>query len=286
MPDACFVTPSFSRDRQRCELLVRSRELLAPDIDHFIIVDALDLPSFKKLASTRTHIVDSRELMDREFFPVPFMKGWWQSLATMPIRGWITQQIRKLAIGKIANHDLIINVDSDVVLLKEFTPSIFVNDRGQTALFSVDYRNEHICGWSETAAQLLGANTIAAPRNYVGMMIPWKRTLLQDLLKRVESKAGCPWQRAIARLRTFSEYQLYGHFVEELIGLDQAHSFIFTREIVKTSWDHPVKDDTSLRKFFGNLSASHIAAMVHSKDEICSSLYQAYVEDVWDGRHR
>lgn len=284
MTDLCFVTPSYHQDFARCRLLVESRECLAPDVDHYLIVDKADLTLFAPLASLRTHIVDSRDVFDREFFPLPFMKGWWQSPYTLPIRGWMTQQIRKLAIGRIADQRLIINIDSDVVLLRPFDPAVFVNGAGETALFAVDWRNEETVAWSGIAARLLGGPPAARPNNHVGMMIPWRRDLLASLLERVAATAGQSWQRTIARLSTFSEYQLYGHYVENVLGLDAARAFVFSTEIVKPSWNHPITDAASLQRFFAELTPDHIAAMVHSKDGIPSSQYEAMARRIWAGK--
>ena len=78
--------------------------------------------------------------------------------------------------------------------------------------------------WQVVAAKLLGI----APQqdfdiNYIGNLVCWRRANVLAMLQRIEALYGQPWQRRIAGLNSFSEYILYGIFVDRLLGADSGH---------------------------------------------------------------
>lgn len=280
---ACFVTPSYARDFERCRMLAESRGVCAPDIPHYILVDPQDLPLFRQIAGPQTHVVDAREMIDPSFHKLWGRNGWWFSLSTPPVRGWITQQLRKLAMPRIVDHDILINIDSDVVLIRRFTPDILFDGEGRLGLFEVDYRNAEIMGWAQGAARLTG---IAAPTetfNYVGMLIPWWRHQAVALTEAIEAAQGRPWQQALARQKSFSEYMLYGTFMRRKLGLglEAAAHFPDSRMLVQTSWHKETGSEEGLGDLFASAPESAVGVMVHSKDNVAPADYRRFVERAW-----
>ena len=100
-----FVTKSYTPDLERCELLCRSIELLAPGASHWIIVDSRDLAAFRGLENATTRIVTTEELLPRRIRRLELYgtgKNIWLGARTPPIRGWLVQQLAKFAITLVA----------------------------------------------------------------------------------------------------------------------------------------------------------------------------------------
>ena len=253
---------------------------MAPDIDHYIVVDAPDMPQFKTLADPHTMIVDSRELIDPELHKLWGQNGWWLGRRVPPLRGWITQQLRKLAMPQICSSDAFINVDSDVAFIRPFSPSIIFSGE-RLALFEVDYRNRESIGWSNDAAAMLGIEAPEQPNNYVGMLICWWNSVTRDLTAQIERHTGLPWQIALGKKRSFSEYIIYGTFVRHRVGLEAARHFPDDRPLVQLSWGADMRDPRALRNLFDTLHDSAIAVMVHSKDGVSTDAYEGLVRQQW-----
>lgn len=281
MPSACFVTPSYSADFERCRLLVESRRICAPEMEHFLIVDPPDVARFASLADANTRIVDSRELLDAELHKLWGDNGWWFGRRVPPLRGWITQQLRKLAMPRLAGHEVLVNVDSDVVFVRRFDPAMLFDGDGRLGLFAVDYRNEEIRRWSADAAGLIGCAAPQDPFNYVGMMIGWWSAHARALTARIEARAGLPWQVALGRRKSFSEYMLYGTYARHALGLEEARHFSDARMLVQTSWHKDTRTIAGLEALFTQLPPEAVAVMVHSKDGVDPEAYARLTRQMW-----
>ncbi|WP_120716549.1 DUF6492 family protein [Tsuneonella amylolytica] len=276
----CFVTPSFSRDLERCRLLVESRRACAPGIDHYLVIDKPDLSLFAELADRHTIIVDSRELLDRELHKAWGNNGWWFGHRVLPLRGWITQQLYKLSMPRVSDASVFVNIDSDCVFVRPFEPGRLFND-GMLGLPEVDYRNDEICEWSLEAAALTGVTPPTRPNNYVGNMIPWRAKVVGALTDRIAATTGLPWQIALGRRRTFSEYMLYGIWVRCGAGFLESGHFADPRPLVHTNWDRTLASDDDFERFFSQLPDEALAVMVHSKDGIEPTHYARFARDRW-----
>ncbi|MGB7407539.1 MAG: DUF6492 family protein [Pontixanthobacter sp.] len=262
---------------------MESTRICCPQIDHFILVDKADIDLFRPLAGPRTHIVDSRELMGPQFHTVPFCPRWWVSARTWPLRGWITQQLRKLAMPAIADHDIFVNVDSDVVFVREFSQDdLFVD--GRLALLEVDYQNEELGKWTDISEKLLGLPKSGEIFNYVGMLIPWWRNEVVSLTEKLESLWDQPWQVTLGQRHNFSEYMLYGNYVRKRRGFENAGHVADLRPLIQTSWHKDTSSQMGLKSLFSDLPSETVGVMVHSKDRIDPADYRSHVESYWDGR--
>ena len=276
-----MVTPSYGGDYERCEMLVESLGHCAPNLQHYVVVDSHDLPRFRHLASARTIVVDTREVLDPWLRKLPGRSGIWWSLRTPPVRGWIVQQLVKLGADRLCSEDVLVCCDSDTVFIRPFGYDSFVVD-GKLGLLDVDYCDDSVKTWTRSARCLLGIP--ASPdrhRGHVGVLIAWHRSMLGEMQRRIEATAGMPWQQPIARLRTFSEYVTYGTFVREVIGYAASPHAPSTVGLVKASWGNKLDSQTKLREFFSDLQPENIAVMVHSKDGVDPLAYRQHVEALW-----
>lgn len=275
-----IVTPSFAGDFDRCELLVESVRQCGPGWNHYIIVDRHDITKFKALSSIRTIIIDSREILDPGLKKVPGRSGIWLGLNSLPVRGWMTQQIRKLGISAIIDETNFLCCDSDTVFLKPFNENNFLIDQ-KLGLLDVSFCDRNVEKWTLKAEKLLGLpeNSVEC-RGHVGMMILWNRNMLEKLHQAIEEHCQQNWQIAVARHFTFSEYITYGVFVRS-IGYENSPHAPSEVDLVKTNWGKTTHTPAEFETFFSNLLNTQIAAMVHSKDGISVDAYRALVERAW-----
>jgi Family of unknown function (DUF6492) len=276
-PSLAFVTPSYPPDLERCELLVQSLDRFGPAFNHYIIVDRADMAAFAHLASRRTILIEAESVIDRRFIRIPWKGSSWYNWRALPMRGWISQQVYKLAAIKVVPEDILVMTDSDTTFVRPFSVDNFLID-GKAGLLDVDYCAGKVPVWSEVATKLLGLPKVPNLRGHVGNLIAWRREHVAALHAHVERVTGLPWQIAIARQRTFSEYILYGIFVREVLSYGASHHAPSTRALVKQPWEHDLTTTEGLKTYIHDLEPDNIAVMIHSKDGLPVSAARPYFE--------
>ncbi len=272
-----FVTPSYPPDLERCELLVESLDRFGSAFKHYIIVDRAHMPAFAHLASSRTIMVEAESVIDRRFIRISWKGSSWYNWRALPMRGWISQQVYKLAAVKVVPEDILVMTDSDTTFVRPFTVDNFLID-GKTGLLDVDYCAGMVPTWTAVATKLLGLPAPPALRGHVGNLIAWRREHILGLHALIEHATGLPWQIAIARQRTFSEYILYGCYLRHVIGYAASHHAQSTRALVKQPWDHDLSTQAGLTAYFDAIEPDNIAVMIHSKDGLPVSAARPYFD--------
>lgn len=280
MAGIAFVTPSYPYDLQRCGLLVESLDRCCPQARHYIIVDRYDAKQFAHLSTERTVIVESESVIDREMRRLPGHGGIWVGVRTLATRGWIMQQIRKISASRFIDDETLVFCDSDMAFIRPFDRSNLMVD-GKIGLLDIAYENDEVRHWTKLARELLGLPLGGEVRGHVGQLICWRRDVMVAMQARIEEVQGVPWQRALARLRTFSEYILYGVFVRECLGYENAEHRPSQVPLVKTSWDTSITTPAGMRSFFDTIEDPNIAIMAHSHDRIDWEAYRASVQAQW-----
>ncbi len=276
-PTLAFVTPSYPPDLERCELLVASLDRFGPAFRHYIIVDRADMPAFAHLAGARTILIEAESVIDRRFIRIPWNGSSWYNWRALPMRGWISQQVYKLAAVKIVPEDILVMTDSDTTFVRPFTVENFLVD-GKTGLLDVEYCTGMVPTWTHVATKLLGLATKPTLRGHVGNLIAWRREHILGLHNHIEHATGLPWQIAIARQRTVSEYILYGCYLRDVVGYDASHHAPSTRALVKQPWDHDLSTQAGLKTYFDAIEPDNIAVMIHSKDGLPVSAARPYFD--------
>jgi hypothetical protein len=282
-PSLAFVTPSYPPDLARCELLVESLDRFGPTFKHYIIIDRADMPAFAHLASARTILIEAESVIDSRFIRIPWKGSSWYNWRALPMRGWISQQVYKLAAVKVVPEDILVMTDSDTTFVRPFTVDNFLVD-GKTGLLDVDYCAGMVPMWTRVATKLLGLPAEPPLRGHVGNLIAWRREHILGLHSHIERVTGLPWQIAIARQRTFSEYILYGCYLRDVIGYGASHHAPSTRALVKQPWDHDLSTQAGLKNYFDAIEPDNIAVMIHSKDGLPVSAARPYFETLF-ARH-
>lgn len=198
------------------------------------------------------------------------------------MRGWIMQQILKIGAIKVISERTLIFCDSDMVFFRHFEHDDLLVG-GKVGLLDVDFVNEDVRRWTETARRLLGLSpNNGGYRNYVGNMICWNRETVEAMQQRIETSTGMNWQVALARTLRFSEYMIYGIFVREVSGYSATDHAPSAVPLVKGAWGGALATDSAIDAFFGDFDPRTVAVMVHSKDGIDLGRYRPHLERCWN----
>ena len=250
--ELAVVTPSYLPDLELCTDLNRSvMEMTERDVVHHIIVPSKDLNAFGYLASARTRIHDIREYLPRTFLQPPRLNLWVNRAHPWPpIRGWIAQQIIKLAAVEQLEVQGVLLLDSDSVLIRPTTLDAF-RVGGHIAMYrkpsGVDSTLPGHRLWHASARKLLGA--AATPEgdltDYICWPCLWEPRVVRSLLRHVERATGTAWATAVGSQLHFSEMMLYGVYVDEVLGgadasVTEMQGIVYSEEfpLTRTEIDH------------------------------------------------
>jgi hypothetical protein len=264
------VTPTFAPDFDLCVDLNRSVLAYAPDfVHHHLVVPRADLEGFGQLAGRRTHIHCEADFLPRSFVRVPRSRFTINlSRPFPPVRGWILQQLVKLAAVAASDDDVVLLVDSDIEFIRAFTPETFVRD-GVVRFYrkpnAVDHRLPRHLIWHRAARALLGLPGAEPPYvDYVSSLVAWNPAIVRQMLARVSTITGRPWSTVIAKQLHFSEWTLYGVFVENVLGAP-ATSFGSDDPLCLAHWDEVPLDLDGAAGFLHRARPSDVAAMISAK---------------------
>lgn len=270
MTRLAVITPSFGPDFELCADLNRSVLRNSPDtIHHQIIVPQSDRDLFGRLAGPRTHIRSEADFLPRSFVRLPFSAftiNLWRPLP--PVRGWILQQIIKLAAVAASNEDVVVLVDSDVEFIRPFSAETFVQD-GVVRLYrlpgEIDARLPRHVIWHHVARKLLGLPQAQPPlTDYISSLLAWDPNVVRRMLSHIAATTGQPWASAIGSQLHFSEWTLYGVFVDEVMG-PGANSFASDDPLCLAHWGTVPLTHESATEFMRRARPTDIAAMISAK---------------------
>ncbi len=278
-----IVTPSYRRDRERCGLLCGSVDrFVPPDVGHLLLVDRADIPLFADLAGGRRQVRAVEDVLPPWLhrLPVPTRYRWWFSTRTLPVRGWILQQLAKLSVALDVESDVYLFVDSDVAFVRPLAPGLLVR-HGAVRLLAAprDYTpSARHMQWQRAGRHLLGLPAgEAVYRGYIGNLIAWRRDVVRKLHARLEQVGGRDWRRVLCATPHFSEYVLYGLFVEEVLGSEGIH-FPEEQELCHCSYCYPFTDASGIDGFFAGVRDHQVAVLVQSNLGIPAAAYARKLE--------
>src|SRR6516162_4000964 len=274
------ITKSFAPDFELCAALNRSMLENSPEtIHHHIIVPRPDLKLFARLAGPRTHIRSEADFLPRTFVRVPF-SNLMVNLGRPfpPVRGWIQQQVIKLAAIAASEDDAVLVVDSDVEFIRPFTAEMFVRD-GTVRFFrgsnQIDRRLSRHMKWHRVARVLLGLPAADPPYpDYISSPLAWNPEIVRQMLARVAATTGRPWPTTIAGQLDFSECVLYGIFVDAVMGAP-ANAFVSDDSLCLVYWKNTPLNPEGAAQFVGGIRPTDIAAVIQSKSRTPSAVREA-----------
>ncbi|WAL61473.1 DUF6492 family protein [Thermocoleostomius sinensis] len=271
-----LITPSYKPDFERCQLLCRSIEKFAQTaINHYIVVDRQDLALFRQLQGAQTHIVTKEEIVPWWIKRLPRVNAW-LNFRGLPIRGWILQQIIKLAMAETITDEVLVFIDSDVFFIRPFNlEDIFIQD-DKVRLFRIAQRSP-FPEYEKTAIELLGIPAIPSNK-YIGQIVSWKRDNVLKLHRHIEAVSGKHWIAAVASHWHLSEYVLYGAFVDYILQ-EQAGHYYDEGAYCLGYWKDVPLSKPQLEEFCQRIQPEHIAVMVSAKAGMTPDDYATSIEE-------
>jgi hypothetical protein len=284
MPRMAVITPSFAPDYELCADLNASVLQNSPEsVHHHIIVPRSDVPLFGRLSNPRTHIRNEADFLPRSFVRPPFGKFTFNLRRLYPpLRGWILQQIIKLAAAAASADDVVLLVDSDIEFVRPFSAETFLRDgvvRFYRLPLGVDQRMPRHMIWHRVARDLLELPQAEPPFNdYISSLLAWDPAIVRRLLEHVSNVAGRPWHTAIGANLHLSEWTLYGVFVDDVAG-PPANSFASDDPLCLAYWDTTPLDRAGAAEFLDRMRPTDIAAMISAKSRTPISVKRAAFAD-------
>lgn len=289
-PSFAVITPSYAPDFERCRLLSWSiQKFVSPSVTHYIIVDQQDQKRFGQLAGPKTEIITKESILPWwiKRLPLGQSKNVWLSLKSMPIRGWLIQQIIKIAIAEYLTEDVLLFADSDVAFVRSFDIQNFVRGDQIRLLCAppLKHSNSSKTNWQESANQLLGLPPSELPKfNYVSQLITWKRENVLKLHQHLEAISGRGWIETLCRSWDLSEYLLYGVFVDQVLKAQAGH-YSDSSSICHCRWSPVPMTDQKLQDFFAKIPPEKVAVMITAKAGIPASRYESLLKGVTENLH-
>lgn len=226
MLTTAIVTQSYRDDFDACKLLCESIDHFAPGYDHFIFVNDEDYDLFVPALQYGLHHVYKKSVLLPHYLlktPISFRgHNFWMSICTMPVRGWIIQQICKLAVFEFLpyKYEAVLHFDSEIVLMRPFTEDSYRSGK----LYHLHKRHVDDSYPSQkdflhAAEKLLNLSQeeVASLRNTGYMCQPFCCVRANnDALIRQLSKKDIfgDWKRVLCNTYRFSEFYLYSIFTE------------------------------------------------------------------------
>jgi hypothetical protein len=276
-----LVTPSFAPDFERCQLLCRTRErCLSTSVKHYIIVDRRDFSLFNTLRNRSTEILVVEDVLPWWIQRIPCSKQGWVSLKTPPIRNWILQQLVKLAIANVIDEDILGFVDSDVAFVRPFNYQSFIR-QGQVRLYresqSIPATWRNFRRWYHRAAKLLGVDQVQYPApNFISDLVIWKSSNVVKLQQHLENRSGKSWLELLAGTLHWSEYILYGLFIESVLKDSSGHYYDESYPGLHYFSEEPMSEP-EIQAFLCNLQPHHLTVMISAKANIPAQRYAPYL---------
>jgi hypothetical protein len=280
--EASILTLSYNRDFGCCRMLCDSIDRFAPkNVAHRLFVPTPDQPLFAPLADARRGIgSQDRDLLPRWLWKLPtpnprlrdFLRlprrNIYLSPYGRPVRGWIAQQMMKIAACAQSPTEIIMHIDSDGVLIRPLTTDMLARPDGTVRFYRNPHKEVHATHtlWRETACRLLGLSPDSIDAgDYIGLCVVWRRSIVRRMIARIEEVGGADWRKILARTPDFSEYTLYGMFVESL-GVEAAGHFVADESQVHGIWtvDEEPTCPAEETAFVEALQRRHIACLIQS----------------------
>jgi hypothetical protein len=279
-----LITPSYAPDFDRCRLLCETKKQFLPDsVNHYIIVDRRDFQLFKELSDYTTEILVVEDILPWWIQRIPLSRQGWISLKTLPVRNWILQQLVKLSMAEVISEDIIGFVDSDVAFVRPFDYQNFIQ-AGQIRLYrepnSIPGAWKIHRRWYEAAAKLLDGPPVTYPApNFIGDLVTWKRTNTVKLTHYLEARFSKPWIETLANTLHWSEYILYGLFVEHILGEQADHYYDEVYPGLQYFSTKPMSEQ-EIGNFLADIQPQHITVMISAKAGIPVQRYERLLRNI------
>lgn len=274
MHSVALLTASYAKDIERFSLLSESIDTwLTGYTTHYVLVNDEDVPLFARFASDKRVIVPASRYLPKWLFALPpalqfiSKRRVWLSLLSSPVNGWHIQQILKIAGVLNAPEQRVCILDSDNLFFREFDVGAYAGGE-KTPLFvtrgDIDADHPFHVLWLRTIDQMLGIRQRKFPADdYVGNALVWDRDTVRAMTAAIKSATGLNWALALCRKKKFSEYLLYGNFVENSPEHLARHR-ITEDSIAVSHWDDTRLDREAIEAMMRAASPDQVALCIQS----------------------
>jgi len=289
MKPVALLTPTYGRDLELCTLLCESVDRHVTSFSkHYLLVPDCDLPLFARFESERRSVLPASEFLPGWLRPLPRViqrkrRQYWWSLRAKPVSGWHVQQFLKIAATISLPYQRYCILDSDVVFFRDFDLSRF---QYPNCIPLLDMPNEVTADqprpsrWVETSHRLLGFPAPSLPASdFIGHIIFWDRQTARAMVSKIEAVTNLDWVEALCRTREFSEYMLYGYFVQNDAGFSAKHIANARTQCV-SYWDQPRLSEGELNRLLGGAGKGDVAFSVASFSGTPVQTIRAAIEDM------
>jgi hypothetical protein len=281
-----IVTPSYAPDFLRFRRLHESVvKHTSSDVMHYVLVPAPDVRQFSSIRSERLTVLRQLDVLPKHFIAttrlgrIPHLPRGYRVAAMNlrkpwpPIRGWILQQLVKLAAVSTLDADVALMIDSDVLVARGFTEQTFRHGesvRHYRMPGGVHAGMPRHLAWRKAAARLLNLPSPSADfADYNAGLVSWSPRIVRSLLARIEEVSSKHWTTVVGSQLDVSEYFLYGEYVAAL-GSTADRAFISDQNLCHNSWD--TLTIAGAKDFVESMPADAIAILVQSNSETSESV--------------
>jgi hypothetical protein len=172
---------------------------------HELLIVAPDAPDLRNAAAR----LGCRFVSEDTLLPIG-ARDLHYRVAGLDRRGWLFQQLLKLAADSLGSAQSYFAIDADTVLVQ---PQVLEADGKELLLHSDEF---HACYFA-VVQQLLGF-PVSALLSCVAHQMLFSKDRLRELKQHIEARSGRPWYRAILDCTDysdksgFSEFELYGQW--------------------------------------------------------------------------
>ena len=274
------VTPTYAPDLELFSDLHQSvLQRFPADVRHVAVVNEIDLPLFRRFEGPRCLVIGVRDVLPRSVLALPFTKLWMNVRRPVPpLRGWIIQQLVKLAVANQMSERIIIMADSDLVFIRPVNVATFAPDE-QARLYRLDEGVDdslprHL-RWHRVAHDLLGLPAAPPPPlpDYVSSLNTWDRDVVNRMLRRVEEVTGRRWLEAVGKELHFSEWTLYGVYADQFERAE--HVTLTAESLCHSCWDHVPLTAERAASWLSSAGPDDVAYMISAKSHTPLSVRRA-----------
>ncbi len=273
MNPVALLTPTYGRDLKLCTLLCESVDRHVTSFSkHYLLVPDCDLSLFSHFESERRSVLPASMFLPDWLRPLPRIiqrkrRQYWWSFRAKPASGWHVQQLIKIAATMSLPHERYCILDSDIVFFRDFDLARFGYPNSIPLLKMPDEvtsKQIRHARWVETSHQLLGLPAPSLPAaDFIGHIIFWDRETARAMAAKIEAVTQLHWVEALCRTREFSEYMLYGYFVESDQALSRRHT-VAPRTQCVSYWDQPKLSKSELNRLLCRANKDDVAFSVAS----------------------
>jgi hypothetical protein len=289
MNPVALLTPTYGRDLELCTLLCESVDRHVTSFSkHYLLVPDCDLPLFAHFASERREVLPASKFLPKWLRPLPRIvqrkrRQYWWSLRTKPVSGWHVQQYLKIAATISLPHQRYCILDSDIVFFRNFDLSRYEYPNSIPLLNIQDeVTSEQVrhARWVGTSHELLGLPTPPLPASdFIGHIIFWDQQATRAMAAKIEAVTQLDWVDALSRTREFSEYMLYGYFVQNDARFSAGHTPTGHTQCV-SYWDQPELNPHQLNQLLRRAGKDDVAFSIASFSGTPVQVIRAAIEDV------